>query len=330
MFVDEVEVQLRAGKGGDGCVSFRRERHRPKGGPDGGDGGHGGDIILECDENVADLSEFKYNSQVTAKNGTNGEGSDRNGRNGEARILRIPPGTEIIEISDSSPRTELLDHGHRSPLLKGGKGGLGNIRFKSSINQVPRGSTKGKVGAEGRYRLVLKTIADIGLIGFPNAGKSSLMNHLTRAQCKIGSYPFTTLNPHVGVIEYEENFDRLLLADIPGLVEGAHMNRGLGHQFLRHIERCHGLLLVIDMAQVDGREVAEEQKTLFQELELFKSGLGSKIRLIVSNKMDLSGSQENLESFQRECDIPAFPISCKTGEGIMELKQSLYNEVRGD
>lgn len=330
MFVDEVEIQLRAGNGGDGCVSFRRERHRPKGGPDGGDGGHGGDIILECDENVADLSEFKNNSQIIAKNGTNGAGGDKNGRNGPDRILKIPPGTEAIEISGGLPKTELLDHGHRSYLLKGGKGGLGNIHFKSSINQAPRRSSKGEAGAEGRYRLVLKTIADIGLIGYPNAGKSSLMNLLTRAQCKIGNYPFTTLSPHVGVIEYEENFDRLLLADIPGLVEGAHMNRGLGHQFLRHIERCLGLLLVIDMAEIDGRKVTDEHKTLHQELELFQSGLGSKIRLIVSNKMDLYGSRENLESFRLRCNIPVFPISCKTGEGILELKKFIYKEVRGD
>ncbi len=329
MFVDEVEILLRAGKGGDGCSSFRRERHRPKGGPDGGNGGRGGDIILECDENVADLAEFKFKPHASAGNGSNGMGGDRNGRNGADRILKIPPGTEAFEVTSGSLRAELLEHQQKTPLLRGGKGGRGNLHFKNSVNQAPRRSTPGEAGCEGRYRLVLKTIADIGLVGYPNAGKSSLTNLLTHTECKIAAYPFTTLNSHVGVIEYEEEFDRLFLADIPGLVEGAHQNRGLGHRFLRHIERCSILLIVIDMSGTEGRVPKEDFRNLIAELELFQPGLGSNLRLIVSNKMDLSSANENLECFLPECDLPVLPISCATGMGIGKLKEVLYQEVRG-
>ena len=324
MFVDEVKVFLKAGDGGDGCSSFRRERFRPKGGPDGGDGGKGGDIILVGDENEGDLTNYKFNPHVRAKNGEKGRGKDQYGRGGENCTLRLPLGTEVISEDTRAKAVDLIADEQRFLLLEGGKGGLGNLNFKSSVNRSPRESTPGQPGMEGCFTFILKTIADIGLVGFPNAGKSSLTGLLTQAHPKIAPYPFTTLGPQVGVIDYPEHFDRITLADIPGLISGAHANRGLGHRFLRHIERCHLLLFVVDMAGIDGRNPRDDYHHLMKELELFNPNLTLKKRIIVANKIDEPQANTYLIHFEREVEEAVMPISCLTSEGIVRLKKTLF------
>ena len=248
MFIDEAKVILKSGDGGHGCVSFRREKFIPKGGPDGGNGGKGGDVVFLCDRNQGDLQAYRWQPHRRAPNGTPGMGRQCAGPDGVDLILPVPPGTQILEEGTNRLVAELTEHGERVILLAGGKGGQGNMNFKSSVNQAPRRTTPGYPGEEGSFRIVLKTIADIGLVGYPNAGKSSLTNLLTAARPKMAPYPFTTLHVNVGVIEYPHVFGRIVMADIPGLIEGAHDNRGLGHQFLRHIERSALLVFIIDMA----------------------------------------------------------------------------------
>ena len=253
MFIDEAKVVLKSGDGGHGCVSFRREKFIPKGGPDGGNGGKGGDVILVCDRNEGDLQAYRWQPHRRARNGAPGMGRQCAGPDGADLILPVPPGTQVLEEGTHRLVAELTEHGERVVLLAGGKGGLGNMNFKSSVNQAPRRTTPGYPGEEGTFRIVLKTIADIGLVGYPNAGKSTLTNLLTAARPKMAPYPFTTLHVNVGVIDYADRFDRIVMADIPGLIEGAHENRGLGHQFLRHVERCSLLIFIIDMAGSEKR-----------------------------------------------------------------------------
>ncbi|MDR2396923.1 MAG: GTPase ObgE [Puniceicoccales bacterium] len=327
MFVDEVEVFLKAGDGGNGCRSFRREKFIPKGGPDGGDGGKGGDIILECSPHVNDLRDYRYKPHTRAENGQSGRGSDCYGRQGADYILKMPPGTVILNACTQRIVTEILSIGQRIVLLKGGKGGLGNIHFKSSTNQAPIQTTPGKPGEEGRFKLVLKTIADLGLIGFPNAGKSSLIGQLTKAQPKVANYPFTTLHPSVGVLT-EEGGRHLYLADIPGLIEGASQGKGLGYRFLRHIERCQSLLFVIDMAGVDTRKPWLDYKKLCRELKNYGEHLVKKPRFVIANKMDLSEAIENLNVFKSKIqDVPILPISCYSGSGLKELRTYLFTHA---
>ena len=258
MFYDETKVFLKAGNGGDGCMSFLRQKYMPKGGPNGGNGGKGGDLILLADENVSDLRNYHFKKHWNAKNGDPGRGSDQNGKSGLDCILKVPQGTEVVEIQSGEIICELLEHEQEFKLLEGGKGGRGNATFKSSVNQTPRQFTEGKPGMEGEFLFTLKTIADIGLVGFPNAGKSTLLNVLSNATPKIASYPFTTLVPTVGVIDYPDKFCSLTMADVPGLIEGAAENRGLGHRFLRHVERCKLLLFLLDMASTDDRDPIED------------------------------------------------------------------------
>ena len=328
MFVDEVVVSLRAGHGGNGCVSFRRERFRPRGGPDGGDGGDGGDIVLQCNENISDLEAFLFKSIWQAGNGQPGKGSDKYGRSGGDCLLKVPAGTVITNEETAHVAAELTRPAQRIRLLKGGKGGWGNIHFKSSVNRTPIQFKPGTEGEEGKFRFVLKTIADVGLVGFPNAGKSTLIGLLTHAHPKTAPYPFTTRNPNVGVIEFPETFDSLRMADIPGLLEGAHRNRGLGHQFLRHIERCRLLLIVIDMAAEDGRRPADDYRQLIKELELYDPDFLTKPRLVAANKMDEADAKENLVEFGSEVAEPVLAISCLTEEGIPRLLATLYELVK--
>lgn len=323
MFIDEVDVILKAGDGGKGCLSFRREKFIPQGGPDGGDGGKGGDVILECTPHINDLREFRYKPHAKAENGQPGMGSDCHGRNGQNCVLKLPPGTVVLDAKTRRMVTELVEIGQKIVLLKGGKGGRGNESFKSSTNQAPRKTTPGQPGQEGRFKLVLKTIADVGLVGFPNAGKSSLITKLTHAQPKIANYPFTTLHPHVGVLTEEER--HLFLADVPGIIEGASQNRGLGYRFLRHVERCKGLLFVIDMAGSESRKPWEDYATLLKELSNYGEHLMEKQRLVVANKMDLADAKENLNNFLKKFpEETLYSISCLKGTGIQELRCYLF------
>jgi len=327
MFYDEVKVQFKAGKGGDGCFSFRRAKYEPKGGPDGGNGGCGGAVYLCADTNVADLTDYYFKPHWKAKNGEPGRGSKQHGANGADIVLKVPAGTVVVDQATDTLVTELLAHGEQVRLLQGGAGGKGNEVFKSSTNQAPRQYTLGKPGEEGAYRLVVKTIADVGLIGFPNAGKSTLLNMLTNAHPKTGAYPFTTMFPTVGVLEYPAQYERITVADIPGLIEGASENRGLGHRFLKHVERCKVLLIMLDMEGTDGREPLEDYRVLLNELKLYLPDLVKKPVLVAANKMDEPNASANLKVFEQQCPHPLYPISCVSDQGFEPLKQVLLQAV---
>lgn len=329
MFIDEAEVKLRAGDGGDGCVSFRREKFVPKGGPDGGDGGDGGDVVLLAEPNTADLRTFHFNPQWSAGNGRGGMGKARHGRNGEDRLLLVPPGTVVVDAQSGETVMELVEPGERRVLLKGGSGGWGNLRFKSSVNQAPRQFKEGTPGQRGVFRFILKSIADIGLVGYPNAGKSTLIAALTAARPRTAPYPFTTLHPVIGVVEsgHTDGFT-VQIADIPGLIEGAHLNRGLGHTFLRHIERCRGLILLIDLSGVDGRKPWEDYENLLKELNHYGRGLAGKPRLIVLNKSDEPAAQQQLQVFRDLTGTDPLVVSCLLGEGLSELKHAIVQFAR--
>jgi GTPase len=328
MFIDEAEIFLRAGRGGDGSAGFRREKFIPKGGPDGGDGGKGGDVVLIGDENVGDLTQFRHSPSLHARDGEPGRGSDRYGHAGADLELRLPLGTILFDPETERVVAELTHHQERIVLLHGGKGGLGNLHFKSSTNRAPVKCTPGLPGEESHFRLVLKTIADVGLVGYPNAGKSSLTNCLTQARPKTAAYPFTTLHVNVGIIEYPDTYERISLADIPGLIEGASENRGLGHEFLRHVERCRLLLILLDMAGTDVRDPLDDYKHLLEELERYNPALLEKPRLVAANKMDEPAAAENLKRFKKKFKkVEIAKISCLTGEGLDELKAELRTMV---
>lgn len=330
MFVDEITVHLRAGNGGHGCLSFRREKYIPEGGPDGGDGGAGGNVVLLCEENESDLTKYRYQPHWKAKNGGPGAGRNKHGANGEDCVLHVPPGVQVIDPETDEVVAELTVPGSRVTLLEGGRGGLGNINFKSSTNQAPRKTTPGREGPEKTYRFILKTIADVGLVGFPNAGKSSLTNCITHAHPKTAPYPFTTLHVNVGVVEYP-TFERVIMADIPGLIEGAHENKGLGHRFLRHIERCRLLLFIIDMAGSEGRDPVKDYKHLLKELEQYSEILIDKPRLIAANKMDYPEAAEQLKSFKKKVKgVEIIPISCAAKTGLDDLKNRMLALVKED
>jgi len=328
MFYDETKVFLKAGNGGDGCMSFLRQKYMPNGGPNGGNGGKGGDLILQADENVADLRNYHFKKHWKAKNGEPGRGSDQNGKGGDTCILKVPMGTEVREIESGELICELLDHEQEVLLLEGGKGGRGNATFKSSINQTPRQFTEGKMGMEGEYKFTLKTIADIGLVGFPNAGKSTLLNVMSNASPKIDSYPFTTLVPTVGVIEYPDNFKTLTMADVPGLIEGAAENRGLGHRFLRHVERCKLLLFLLDLAATDERNPCDDFEHLRKELVEYDPKLGEKPFVVVGNKIDEENAAQYVNEFQKRFpEIELFAISALLEDGLPHLKKKLLENL---
>ncbi|MDX2110042.1 MAG: GTPase ObgE [Verrucomicrobiota bacterium] len=329
MFVDEAKVKLRAGKGGNGCVSFRRAKFEPWGGPNGGDGGRGGDVVILCDDNTGDLRDYYFKPHWDAQNGENGKGSDMHGFNGKDAVLKVPAGTVIYSEETGMIVAELTKHDERIVLLEGGNGGWGNIHFKNSVNQAPQRANPGLEGKTGDYRFVLKTIADVGLVGFPNAGKSSLIKEITKSRPKTAPYPFTTLHPNVGVIEYPEYLDRIFMADVPGLIEGASENKGLGHRFLRHIERCKMLLFMVDMAAEDNRDPRQDYATLLNELELYDKALIEKPRVIVANKMDMPEAKANLTKFKRKYKVELLPISCLSGDGIPALLDLLYKRIKG-
>ncbi len=278
---------------------------------------------MVADENVGDLTAFRFRHNFKARNGEPGRGSDAHGRAGPDLKLKVPMGTLVVDLDTGRAVKELLGHEERFSICKGGKGGRGNASFKSSINRAPKWAHPGEEGESGQFRLVLKVIADIGLVGFPNAGKSSLTNLITKAHPTVAEYPFTTLHPHLGVIEYPETYERLLLADIPGLTKGASENKGLGHRFLRHIERCKLLCLMVDMAGVDGRNPGDDYRDLLSELGNYDPKLLHKPRLVVANKMDEDAALDNLEEFKKNHCASVSPISCLSEEGIPELRQNV-------
>jgi GTP-binding protein len=325
MFVDEVTVYLKAGDGGKGCLSFRREKFIPKGGPNGGDGGDGGNVELSCSRHENDFSEYRYKPHARAENGSPGSNADRHGRNGRHCILKVPPGTVVLDEPTRRIVAELLVDGESIILLKGGKGGLGNTTFKSPVQRAPTRTTPGRPGQEGQFIFVLKTIADVGLVGFPNAGKSSLLRAWTQATPKVAPYPFTTLHPSVGVME--GNDPPVFVADIPGIIAGASHNRGLGFRFLRHIERCHALLFVLDASALD-RHPEEALRVLFEELRCYDRELLGKPRVVVVNKMDLEGADENLARLSKSfVDETILPVSCLSKRGLEELKGKVCTVV---
>lgn len=330
MFIDECLIKVQAGDGGRGCISFRREKYEPWGGPNGGDGGRGGDVILLGDYNANNLIDYKYKPHWKAERGEHGMGADQHGKDGKHCVLKVPLGTIVTDETTGKVVAEVIADGETIVLCKGGNGGWGNTHFKSSTNRAPKRANPGHDGEHGNYRLVLKSIADVGLVGFPNAGKSSLTGRITKAHPKTAAYPFTTLHPQIGVIELPNHYDRLLLADVPGLIEGASENRGLGHRFLRHIERCALLMFLIDMAGVDGRDPREDYATLLSELKLYDKALLKKPRLVVANKIDLEESAANLVKFRRRYKVDLVTISCISGEGLDELKEVVYKRVRAD
>jgi len=349
MFVDRIKIHARAGDGGNGCVSFRREKFVPKGGPDGGDGGRGGDIILETDVHTDNLVDFFYRPLLRAKSGQHGMGKDMYGKAAAESVFKVPvgtvayrysPGTNASGNDNASPGdspagfpsnhevlADLTEPGQRFVLCRGGAGGKGNTHFKSSRNRVPRQFTEGEAGEEGDFLLELRMIADVGLVGYPNAGKSTLLGKLSAAHPKVASYPFTTLNPTVGVVEFDD-YRRLTVADIPGLIEGAHRNVGLGHDFLRHIVRCKLLVFLLDAAGSEGRDPVNDLQTLRRELDLYDPLLGRRPWVIVANKMDLPQAAEHLKALeQRFPDRKIVPISAQSNEGIEALKGSLQELV---
>src|SRR5213595_2214720 len=351
MFVDRIKVFAQAGKGGRGSVSFRREKFVPKGGPDGGDGGRGGDVVLRAERHVDNLANLFYEPIIKAKDGGHGKGKKMAGRAGANKIVKVPVGT-IVWHADKEKRStpnsqlptpnsdqsaigsaqsamdliiDLVRDGEEFVLCRGGAGGKGNVHFKSSRNSAPRQYTDGEEGEQGYFLLELRTIADAGLVGYPNAGKSTLLRKLSAARPKVASYPFTTLHPIIGVVELP-GYRRVTIADIPGLIEGAHRDLGLGHDFLRHITRCRFLLFVIDVGGSEGRNPVEDLRNLRREIDLYDPALSKRPWCIIANKIDLPAARENLETLQNSFPtVDMTPVSASTGYGIEAFKTKLEN-----
>ena len=325
MFVDKVIISLKGGDGGSGCCSFRREKFIPKGGPDGGDGGPGGNVVLETTTGEQSLAPFVFNRHYMANSGPHGKGKTLHGRKADDIVLKIPIGT-VVSDADTGEFIIDMDHeGMRHVIAKGGKGGKGNARFMTSQNRAPREHESGFPGEERKVIMELKTIADIGLVGYPNAGKSTLLGAVSHAKPKVAPYPFTPLHPFVGVIEFPD-YCRLTMAAIPGLVDGAHDNVGLGHSFLKHIERTKILAYVLDMGGVDCRNPWEDFEHLRNELELYMKGLSKRPSIIIANKMDLPNSAENLELLKQSelvNGLEIIPISAATDADFSALVNRL-------
>jgi len=323
MFVDRVKIHARGGQGGRGCVSFRREKYIPRGGPDGGPGGNGGSVILEADPEVDHLTHLFYQPNQFAKNGEHGRGKQMDGKGGVDLIVKVPPGTIVRELPGGQVVVDLVEPGKRFILCKGGKGGRGNMSFKSSTHQAPREYEEGEPGEEGEFELVLKLVADVAIVGFPNAGKSTLLTRLTKAHPKIAPYPFTTLHPSVGILEFED-YHTLRIADVPGLIEGASLNKGLGYDFLRHIERSTYYLILLDAAGTDGREPWNDYGILLEELELYRPELLERPRLVIANKIDVPSAEKKMGILRKKVKERMIEISAEQGTGLGKLIAMLH------
>jgi GTP-binding protein len=321
-FIDQVEVLVRSGKGGDGAVSFRREALVEFGGPDGGDGARGGDVVFKASEHINSLISLYYDPKCFAQDGGAGQGRKMFGKRGKDLVVPVPLGTEVYDIETGAMVADIVEPGQAVVVAKGGAGGYGNVHFKSSVNQAPTERTLGGEGEEKRLRLELKTIADAGLLGFPNAGKSSVLGVLSAATPKVASYPFTTLNPTVGTVVYPD-YAKVAVADVPGIIEGAAKGVGLGLAFLKHLERSKVLIYMIDMSGIDGREPWEDYKVLHNEISEYSQELSERPFLVVANKMDVEISKENLERFVEETGVKPIEISCQSRDGIDKLKEEL-------
>ena len=322
-FRDRVRLYVTAGNGGDGCVAFRREKYVPRGGPSGGDGGHGGSVYIEASVHANSLLDLYYRPHQKAAAGGNGQNKDRHGRNGEDLILSVPCGTVAYDHETGERIGEVVNENDRLLLAKGGRGGLGNTHFATSSHQAPRESTPGTQGEQRTINLELKLVADIGLVGYPNAGKSTLLRRLTAAQPKVAAYPFTTLNPIIGTL-VADDYRTVKIADIPGLIDGAHSGAGLGHDFLRHIERTDFLVWVIDMAGVDGRHPADDYTGLQHELTEYNPALGTRPRLVVANKMDMPEAVEYLPEFIERTGITPLTIGADDPDAVTALANTLF------
>jgi GTP-binding protein len=318
MFIDRVKIFVKAGSGGDGCTSFHRDRQVRRGPPNGGDGGDGGAIIFEADANRKTLYDFKYNREFRAQRGGHGSSNHKRGKSREDLVVKVPPGTIIIDNTTKLILRDLTEPHQRVTLCKGGRGGKGNSRT--------RPGTKGEDVAGLELLLELKVIADVGIVGYPNAGKSTLISKVSAAKSKIAAYPFTTREPILGVVKRGDN--RVVIADIPGLIEGAHRGRGLGDQFLRHVERTKFLVHCIDMAAVDQRDPLADYQLLNNELGQYGQALAKKKQLVVANKMDLPQAEESLGRFKKTVKKKVYPISALTGKGTKELVSALFKEMR--
>jgi len=330
MFIDRATVHLKAGDGGNGCVSFRREKYIPDGGPNGGDGGNGGDIIFKADKNITTLMDYKYKPMHRASRGSHGKGKDMTGKSGKTLILKVPTGTIVKDESDGTVIHDFVEHGEEFIMAKGGVGGRGNARFATSTRRAPRTVEAGSEGEEKTVFMELKVLADVGLVGYPNAGKSTLVSHISNAHPKVAAYPFTTLSPHLGVVKVSDFYD-FVVADIPGLIEGAHKNVGLGHEFLKHIERTKILLFVLDMGGFEGRDPYQDYSSLIKELQLYDETLMQKKQLIAANKMDLEDAADNLKEFLKKTklsDKDVIPISAVTGAGLKQLIVRLADLIK--
>ena len=326
-FIDQVEVLVRSGKGGDGSCSMRREALVIMGGPDGGDGGRGGDAVFKASEHINSLLSLYYDPKCFAQDGEAGKGQKMFGKRGKDLVIPVPLGTEVYDADTDLLIADITEPGQAVVVAKGGAGGFGNVHFKSSVNQAPTEHTPGGEAEEKRLRLELKTIADAGLLGFPNAGKSSLLSVLSSATPKIASYPFTTLNPVVGTIVYDD-FAKIRMADVPGIIEGAAKGVGLGLAFLKHLERSKVLVYVIDMAGTDNREPWTDYKILKKEIDEYSAELAERPYLVVANKLDTVAAQENLARFKEETGVDPICISCESREGLETFKSALREIVQ--
>ena len=328
MFIDKVKVYVKAGDGGNGMVAYRREKYVPNGGPAGGDGGKGADIVFEVDEGLRTLMDFRYQKHFKAIRGENGRPKNQHGKNAEDMVVKVPPGTTVVDDDTKEVIADLVRHGQRAVIASGGRGGRGNTRFATPVNPAPEIAENGEPGQERYVILELKVLADVGLVGFPSVGKSTLLSVVSAAKPKIADYHFTTITPNLGVVETEDGRS-FVMADLPGLIEGASQGVGLGHQFLRHIERTKVIVHVIDMSALEGRNPYDDYVKINEELKEYNLRLLERPQIIVANKMDMPEAAKNLDEFKEKVDpdIPIYPISAFTRQGLRELLLAIVEKV---